>query len=321
MAIDLLAIQPHKVSRDLSGYITFVYGAYKTGKTTLATQMGKSLLLAFEQGYNTLPGVYAQPITSWTEMKQVYRELKKPEVKAAYNVVVVDGVDIAADQCTKYICNQNSIESLGDLGYGKGWAKFKTEFNEVFRGLTQMGYAVFFIGHDKEGKDDNGNITNIRPLLSNSTREVIAGMADIYAYAKQYNKAENSVLVLRDPTGFIDCGCRFKYVPEIIPCNYEALTEAILNAIDKEAAEHGNKFVTSERMAVIEEKTYDYDALMEEFQTLVEQLMTANQSNAVKITSVVEKYLGKGKKVGDTNPDQAEFIYLINTEIKEDLIS
>jgi len=126
---------------------------------------------------------------------------------------------------------------------------------------------------------------------------------------------------LRDPTGFIDCGCRFKYVPEIIPCNYEALTEAILNAIDKEAAEHGNKFVTSERMAVIEEKTYDYDSLMSEFQTLVERLMTANQSNAIKITSVVEKYLGKGKKVGDTTPEQAEFIHLINTEIKEDLLS
>lgn len=30
MAINLLAIQPHKVSRDLSGYITFIYGAYKT---------------------------------------------------------------------------------------------------------------------------------------------------------------------------------------------------------------------------------------------------------------------------------------------------
>ena len=25
MAIDLLSIQPHKVSRDLSGYITFIY--------------------------------------------------------------------------------------------------------------------------------------------------------------------------------------------------------------------------------------------------------------------------------------------------------
>jgi len=39
MAINLLKIQPHKVSRDLSGYITFVYGPPKTGKTTFATKM------------------------------------------------------------------------------------------------------------------------------------------------------------------------------------------------------------------------------------------------------------------------------------------
>ena len=35
MPIDLLSIQPHKISRDLSGYITYVYGAPKVGKTTL----------------------------------------------------------------------------------------------------------------------------------------------------------------------------------------------------------------------------------------------------------------------------------------------
>ena len=28
--------KPHKVSKDLSGYITYIYGAPKTGKTTLA---------------------------------------------------------------------------------------------------------------------------------------------------------------------------------------------------------------------------------------------------------------------------------------------
>lgn len=26
MPIDLLAIEPHKVSRDLSGYVTYIYG-------------------------------------------------------------------------------------------------------------------------------------------------------------------------------------------------------------------------------------------------------------------------------------------------------
>ena len=47
MGINLLEIKPHKVSRDLSGYITYVYGAGKTGKTTLASQMDKALLVAW----------------------------------------------------------------------------------------------------------------------------------------------------------------------------------------------------------------------------------------------------------------------------------
>ena len=320
MGFDLLNIQPHKVSRDLSGYITFIYGAYKTGKTTLATQMDGALLLAFEQGYNALPNVRPQPVTTWGEMKQIYRELKKPEVKAFYKAVVVDTVDVAADMCKKYICQQNSIEELGDLGYGKGWTKFKDEFNEIFRGLTQLGYAVFFIGHDKEAKDNNGNITNIRPALSNSTREVIAGMADIYGYAKQ-NGSENSILVLRDKTGFIECGCRFKYIPSEIPMNYKSLTEAIFGAIDKEAQETDNQFVTDERMEIVEEKTFDFDALVAEFQELVGQIMSKNQSNGVKITAITSKYLGKGKKVSEATPEQAELISLINMELREDILN
>ena len=54
MAIDLMKIQPHKVSRDLSGYITYLYGPGKIGKTTFGVQMPGALLLAFEKGYNQL---------------------------------------------------------------------------------------------------------------------------------------------------------------------------------------------------------------------------------------------------------------------------
>lgn len=68
----------------------------KTGKTTLATQMDGALLLAFEPGYHALPGVIAQDITSWSEMKQAYRELKKPEVREHFHAVIVDTVKSAA---------------------------------------------------------------------------------------------------------------------------------------------------------------------------------------------------------------------------------
>ena len=323
MAINLLNIQPHKVSRDLSGYITYIYGAPKTGKTTLATQMGKSLLLAFEPGYHALPGVMAQDITSWAEMKQVYRELKKPEVQATFDAVIIDTIDIAADRCKKYICNQNGIEDLGDMGYGKGWTKFKDEFNEIFRGLTQLGYAVFFIGHDKLEQIDNPDGTKtskIRPSLSNSTKTVIAGMADIYGYSHQKNVNEMSVLTLRDPSGIVECGCRFKYIPNEITMSYKNLENAINDAIDKEASETNNMFVTTERIVAPVEVTYDYDALMAEFQDLVGQLMSTGTTNAPKITTIVEKYLGKGKKVSDTTPEQAEFIDLIINDIKQDLM-
>ena len=321
MAIDLLSLKPHKVSRDLSGYITYIYGAPKCGKTTLASQMEKPLLLAFEPGYHTLGGIIPQDITSWAEMKQVYRQLKMPEVQQLYRSIIIDTIDIAADRCKKYICNQNGIEDLGDLGYGKGWTKFKDEFNEVFRGLTQLGYSVFFIGHDKVETIDNPDgtkSTKVRPNISNSIKTVVAGMADIYGYAHQKNAGEMSVLTLRDPSGVIECGCRFKYMPLEITLGYKNLVNAINEAIDKEANETGNMYVTNERMAPIEEVTYDYHNLMEEFQSIVGTLMSKGTTNGPKITAIVEKYLGKGKKVGDTTPDQAEFVHLIVTDLKDE---
>jgi hypothetical protein len=323
MAIDLLALEPHKVSKDLSGYITYVYGAPKTGKTTLATQMGDAILLAFEQGYNALPGVIAQDILTWGDMRQTYNQLRKPEVKARFKAVIVDTIDVAADKCKKYICQQNDIEDLGDLGYGKGWTKFKDEFNEIFRGLTQLGYAVFFIGHHKEqplNTSDGKERIIVRPNLSNSTRETIAGMADIYGYAHQLRADEMSVLTLRDPSGSIECGCRFKYIPHEITLSYDNLVNAITNAIDKEAAEHDGKYVTEERAKVVEAPTYNYAALMDEFQTIVGQLMSTNPANGAKITAIVEKYLGKGKKVSDTTETQVEFVHLIIEDIKEELL-
>ena len=51
----------------------------------------------------------------------------------------------------KYICNQLGIENIGDGGWtNNGWAKYKKEFEETFRTLTQLGYAVVFLSHVKE---------------------------------------------------------------------------------------------------------------------------------------------------------------------------
>ena len=328
MAINLLALTPNVVSRDLSGYITLLYGPAKIGKTTFASKMPKPLLLAFEAGYHAIPGIVAQDVTTWGEMKQVMRELKKPEVQNTYSSIVVDTVDIAAELCQKYVCTQLGIENIGDGGWGtNGWSKYKKEFEETFRSLAMMGYAIVFISHDKEktitpkqGKE----YQQIGSSMQSSALSIIENMCDIIGYAHNKVNLETGVsrrvLTLRSDDDSIRCGGRFANIKSEIDFSYEALTKALCDAIDSEAAEHDNKYVTNEANRPVIETTYDYDAEMANFQDMVGQLMSADQGNAIKIQTVVNKYLGKNKKVSDTTPDQAEFIYLINKEIKEDLI-
>ena len=84
MAIDLLSVAPHEVSRDLKGYTVLFFGEPKSGKTTTAAKFRKALILAFEIGYLAIPGVMAQPITKWAEFKQALKQLKDEKVQEQF---------------------------------------------------------------------------------------------------------------------------------------------------------------------------------------------------------------------------------------------
>ena len=322
MAIDLLAIQPHKVSRDLSGYITYIYGPGGAGKTTFGASCKKPLLLAFELGYKALPGVMAQPVQSWGEVKQVLRDLKRPEVKEVYSTIVVDTVDIASQLCEKYMCNQLGIENIGDGGWAtNGWAKAKKEWEQTWRAFTMEGYAVVFISHSKDKvfkKKDGTEYNQITPSCSTAYEEIIKNMVDIMGYIEIDNGQRK--LILRSADDSVDCKSRFKMIAPEIPFGYNELVDALNEAIDREAALTNGEFVTNESFKAPEVTNYDYNALMAEFKDIVGIVMGKNQTNAVKLTAIVDKYLGKGKKVAEATPEQSELIYLIISEIKSDLL-
>lgn len=48
MAIDLMKLEPQRISRNLKGKFVMVYGREGCGKTTLATQFPKPLIVSFE---------------------------------------------------------------------------------------------------------------------------------------------------------------------------------------------------------------------------------------------------------------------------------
>lgn len=296
----------------------------KVGKTTLVSKFPGVLLLATEKGYNALPGVLAQDITRWGDIKEVVRELKKPEVKERFKTVAIDTIDVAASYCDKYICNQLGIESLGEGGWTvNGWAKYKKELEDTFRTITNLGYALVFISHDSDKtfkRKDGTEYNQTVPTVQKSANDIIKAMADIYCYATIDEVSKERKLILRSLDGTVDAGCRFRYIKPEISLDYQALVDAMNEAIDKEAKENDNKYVTEKREeAPATAVEYDYDALMTEFNDLAGKLMSKDSTYyGPRVTQIVSKILGKNKKVSETTRDQAEFIYLIVGEMKDE---
>ena len=274
-----------------------------------------------------MPGIFPVDVTSWGDTRALVRELKKKEVKEKFQTVIFDTVDIAGTLCEKYICAQNSVDKIGEIPYGQGWTMMKKEFEDVLRTITQLGYALFLISHDKDKvfkRQDGTEYNQIVPSCPTTFNEIAKNIADIYGYAEKYgdeNGTSKVRLVLRSRDNSIDCGCRFKYIEPVIEMSYSSLVEAINKAIDKEAELTNGQFITNERNFVSVVKTLDYDALIEEFNNLAQQLMSSDAAAfGPKITYIVDKYLGRGKKVSDSSPAQVELIDQIVSEIKETLI-
>ncbi len=326
--IDILSIKPHVVSKDLRGYTIMFYGAPKVGKTTTAARFEKNLIAATEVGYLAIPGAMVAPIQKWADMKNLIKQLGKQEAKEMYYNITIDTADLAYALCEKYICNKNGVEEIGQISYGGGYAQAQKEFDEVLRAIPAMGYGLILISHaqDKVFKDEDGNEYNkICPTLANRPRLVVDRMSDLICYARPIQDEEGNTstrLYLRGTPRF-EAGCRFKYVPDYIDFTYESLVKAISDAIDKEAAEYGNKYVTEEKANAYKEvEVLDYEAMIDEFNTLVEKLQNATgPSFATKwapfIVSLTDKYLGKGKRISDATAAQAEQISLILSDLKE----
>ena len=334
--IDLLSIQPHQVSRDMRGYSVFFYGEPKSGKTTTATKFPNHLLLAFEKGYSAIPGAMAQPINSWSEFRKVLRQLKEPEVQKKFETIIVDTADIAYDYCEKYICSNAGVDTIGDIGYGKGYTLVGKEFDEALRSIVQMNYGLVLISHatDKTFTDELGKEYNqIVPTLGTRPRNIVSRMCDIIAYSRAVQDAEghtSTKLFMRGTPRYV-AGSRFKYTPDYIDFTYNDLVKAIGDAIDKQMSEDGEEFFTDKANNLYTDTTIlDFDEMMKEFSNIVANIpgssdVKAETEDGIKfkdywqprITQIIEKYLGKGHKMKDCTRDQVEAIDLIITDLKD----
>lgn len=272
----------------------------------------------------------AQPLNTWAEFKKLIRQLKAPEAKERFETIIVDTADIAYDACEKYVLSNNNVDKVGDIPYGQGYNLIAKEFDEALRQIIQMDYGLVLISHSQEKTftDEKGiEYTKIVPTLGNKPRNIVSRLCDIIGYSRPIENPEtgatDTYLFMRGTTRYL-AGSRFKYTSDYISFTYDNLVKDINDAIDKQAEEEGRELFTDKASNLYQPVLeLNFDELMGKFNKSIEEMMSKVSDEefannyAPRINQIVEKYLGKGKKVANCNRDQVEALSLIVDEIED----
>lgn len=320
MAIDILNIQPTTISRDLKDKFVCIYSLPKVGKTSMACQFPKNLLLAFEKGYNAIAGIKPVDITKWSDLKLVLRQLEKPEARQMYDTITIDTIGIAWEMCEQFVCAQNGVQKIGDIPWGSGYSACKREFESCLRKITQLGYGLVIIAHVErriEKRADDSEVEILGPAIPKRAYEIVNQLVDIIGYIDitwdEEGNSERWLYTRKTPT--IMAGSRFKYLAPKIKFGYNELVAAIGEAIDK-AEKLDGAVVVDTTQQVIEEKL-DYNAIRAEAADLWKRLVEKDPENANRILKKVEMIFGRPMKLSEITEDQVDLFNLAVLDMRD----
>ena len=275
----------------------------------------------------------ALPMNKWSDFKQVLRQLEKPEAKEAYENIIIDTVDIAADLCASYVSNQEGVSNIAEIPFGKGYQAFEKEFDNSLRKLMQMGYGVILISHstDKTFTDESGTEYNqIVPTLDKRATKISTRMADIIGYSRAVNNQETGKeevrLFMRGTPRYV-AGSRFMDVEELgykfpssIVFSYDNLVDTIHDAVDALEKKFGSSATTNSMPTSYQvlEDSRSIEELITAFNTLAGTLMEKDSKYwGPRIVEVVEENLGTGAKISEAMPKQKDLVSAALVQLEE----
>lgn len=334
MAIDIMNIQPTKVKPGLEGKIILLSGEKKTGKTTFLSKLPDCLIIGCEPGTNLISGALVQPCNTWTEFKQIVKQLKSDEAKEKFKFIGIDPLGILWNLCAKFTWMQkNDGSDLSDYEIGISQNKSMNEFSSAIMDIAREGYGLVMISHitAKDVPNDIGFKygTEIMPDLPKRPRSFIEGLADLTVNViAEPNENGQTVpyMYLRETIANgirVKAGGRYTNLPEKAVFSYDNLVKIIEEA-DKTLAESGADMTgtsTAVQQAVIEDPiTREWkDVVKEVNETLkivADKSNTGDKEISSKAKAIIASYLGENNKITEASEKQQELVEAALADLK-----
>lgn len=234
-----LPTEPKPRCTDLTQYKFAIYGIPGAGKSTLASKFPGALFVPTEPGLNYLE---VHQITdddgnpkickNWTEFCQAIRIICA--TKHDFKTIVIDTVDNALEFCALHTLASRGVEHESDEGFGKGWNMITREFKKAINHLTNSGFGVVFISHEKTGQKETKGVKRIHTdmSLSNQGKTFINGLVDFVFFTYVDNDHKRWMQTKATPN--VNAKDRTGHLPPVMPIDFDNMKKEIEIAFQKQ---------------------------------------------------------------------------------------
>ena len=171
--LDILNIQPNKISTDLTSYNFLLYSMPGIGKTSLAVSLfpEKHFILGAEYGFKGIPGAIGVAVPDYFSLNQYVKQLDTVEARERFDTIIVDTTSKIGSMIEEYVLSQYGKNFLGDCKqHGGAYPLINRYYDLAFNKLKARGYNFVYICHANET-----SVTNEEGLVSNADNLWSAG--------------------------------------------------------------------------------------------------------------------------------------------------
>jgi hypothetical protein len=229
-----------------------LYGTHGVGKSTCASCAPKPIFIQTEDGLGEIECEKFPLTTSFDQAMLALSELYTD--KHPFRTVVVDSLDWLERLIWAEVCRKRSVESIEDIGYGKGYAFALTQWREFLEGLSALrndkGMMIILIAHARIERFENPETESYDryvPRLHRLASQVIQEWCDevLFATFKVFTKQTDEGFDRKRTQGIGTCERILRTVerpahvaknrlnlPEELPLDWNAYAQYLTNGFN-----------------------------------------------------------------------------------------
>ncbi|MEP0847333.1 MAG: ATP-binding protein [Phycisphaerae bacterium] len=177
---------------------TTIYGPHGVGKSTFGAMAEAPIFIQTEDGLTNIDCERLPLATKYADVIAALGELYTEPHE--YRTVVVDSVDWLERLIWAEVCQKRGVESIEDIGYGKGYVFALTNWREVLSGLdalrNERGMHIILIAHaqiEKFANPETDTYDRYSPRLQKLASALVQEWCDdvLFATYRIHTKTTN----------------------------------------------------------------------------------------------------------------------------------